>query len=407
MAALLEGIRILDWTQLHQGPLGTLMLADLGAEVIKLEQPYIGDWSRGVVRVIGVTVPIWAGRHVYYEGLNRNKKSIVINFKHEKGRELIYKLVEKSDVFVHNRRDSSVIRAGMDYNTLRKYNPKLIYASANSFGRKGPRGDEGGFDLSGQAASGMMTNIGEPGSPPVYVYGGPGDSIGGMMLAWGILAGLLGRELHGIGQEIDTSLQSSLMFQQIITLWFHMYAGGHPKYYRAEAENPLWNHYECKDGKWIILVVPLADLLWPNVCRALGIPKLEKDPKYENADIRAKNCKELIRIMDEIFRRKTRAEWMEILQKEEVWCAPVNDFNDVINDPQTVANEFLVDYDHPAWGKVKMVAIPLKFSETPPQIKTPAPEHGEHTEQVLMDVLGYNWDQIAELKEQGVFEQSP
>jgi len=403
MALPLEGIRILDWTIFQQGPVATMMLGDLGAEVIKLEERVGGDPGRGVMQIAGSQTG-GDKRNYYFEANNRHKKSLTLDLKKPAACEIVYRLVEKSDVFVQNFRKGVAAKLSLDYQTLSRYNPKLIYASATGYGPKGPDAGEPSFDYMGLARSGIMTAVGEPDMEPMNITGGIADQMGAIMLAHGIVVALLARERLGIGQEVDTSHLGSMMALQGLNVACRLTLGKEFKRFpRTTAVNPLWNHYKCQDGKWICLAMPQADRYWPDFCKALGIPELEQDPRFATMRVRGKNCEALIARLDAIFAAKSRDEWMRILKAGgDFIYTVVNSINDLPDDQQTLANDYIVDYDHPAWGAIKVCGSPLILSKTPANPKAPAPEFGEHTEQILIETLGYSWEEVARLREEEV-----
>lgn len=244
---------------------------------------------------------------------------------------------------------------------------------------------------------------GSPGIAPLMLQSAPGDQIGATMTAYGVLAALVARERLGVGQEVDSSLFGSLLHLQGQNVAFKLTFGAEiPRHDRTRAGNPLWNHYKCADDKWLVLAGLQADRMWPSVCRALGIGELEHDPRFENIKARGQNA-ELISILDNVFATKTRDEWMEIFKiDKDIVFEAVNTLSDAINDPQTVANDYISEFEHPSYGKVKMLGTPIHFSETPARITSWAPEHGQHTEEVLTEILGYSWDDIAKLKDEAV-----
>ena len=401
MTLPLEGIRVLDWTIFQQGPVAAMMLADLGADVIKIEDRVTGDPGRGMVAVLGAIGGL-KGRNAYFEFNNRGKRSITLDLRKEKGREIFYSLVEKSDVFIHNHRRELAERLELDYKNLIKYNPRLIYACASGWGPKGPEAREGSFDYTGQAKSGFMC-AGEEGFPPQQNYcGGPADQIGAIMTAYGVITALLVRERYGIGQELDASLLGGMIWLQGLGLAFELIMGKMRHTPRTEAGNPLWNHYGCQDGKWLVLGHLQPDKWWPNVCKVLGIENLEKDPRFADLKARQENTKELISIMDRIFATKPRDEWIKILRENGIICSPVNSLSDLANDEQTLANEYIIDCNHAAWGPVKVAGLPVIFSKTPGKVRVEAPEFGQHTEELLQEILDYSWDEIIKLKEEEV-----
>ena len=400
----LEGIRVLDWTIWQQGPVATALLGDLGAEVIKIEDRVGGDPGRGVRRARGISTLLPGGKNFYFEYTNHNKKSITVDLKKEKGREIIYRLVKNSDVFVQNFRKGVASRMSMDYESLSQYNPKLIYATASGYGQMGPDSSRTAMDLQGQARSGIMNTIGEPDMPPLSMVGGIADQMGAIMLAYGVLVALLARERLGIGQELDASHLGSMVTLQGLNVAASLLLGRElPRESRVKADNPLWNRYQCKDGRWICLAHMQSDRYWAGLCEALGREELKKDPRFENMDKRAENCQELISIFDKVFATKAYEEWDRILQeKGDFIYTKVQHVSDLSSDPQVLENEYIVDFNHPALGEIKMVGSPIRFSKTPGTIRYPAPEFGEHTEEVLSEIGGYTWEEIGQLREEEV-----
>ncbi len=404
MVTPLEGIRVIDWTQWQVGAVATAMLADLGATVIHVEHRIRGDSARGVMRRAGLSLDLGHGKNAYFESNNRGKKSITVDLAKEKGKEVIYRLVKNSDAFVHNFRQGVPERLGLGYDKLRQYNPKLIYAEASGYGPKGPDAKEPAYDLAGQARSGFGFVIKEPDRPRLLLGAGISDQIGAIITAYGLLAALVTRERLGIGQKVDTSILGSMIFLQGLAIGWGLYLGQdmEPET-REKSFNPIWNYYKCKDGKWLALAMTQSDRHWPLMCKLLNIEHLEKDPRFENADRREENCEELISILDEIFITRSRPDWMRILRQEgDAVYAPVNSTSDLINDPQVLANDYIVDCDHEVLGPVKVIGIPVQFSETPAVVKCEAPEFGQHTEEVLMEIGGYTWEEIASLREEEV-----
>jgi len=375
-----------------------MMLGDLGAEVIKIEERVGGDPGRGVMQIAGAKT---GARNYYFEANNRHKKSITLDLKKPEAKEIVYKLVERSDVFVQNYRKGVAAKLGLDYPTLARHNPKLIYANATGYGPEGPDASEPSFDYMGLARSGIMTAGGEPDMDPLNITGGIADQMGAIMLAHGITVALLARERLGIGQEVDTSHLGSMMALQGLNLACRLTLGKEFKrFYRNKAVNPLWNHYKCQDDKWLCLAMPQADRYWHDFCKTLEIQEIETDPRFENMKVRGRNAEEIITIIDAKFLSKPREEWMRILKAGgDFIYTLVNSVNDLPSDPQMTANDYVVDYDHPAWGETQIVGSPLILSETPADPKGPAPEFGEHTEQVIVDMLGYSWEEVSKLRE--------
>jgi len=341
----------------------------------------------------------------YFESHNRNKRGITLDFSKPEGREVLYALAEKSDVFVQNFRQGVAARLGLDYATLREKNPRLIYASATGYGPHGPESGEPSFDHLGLARSGIMLAAGEPEMPPLGISGGIADQMGGVMLAYGVMTALFARERSGRGQEVNGSHLGSMLFLQGLSVSMKLMAGvAMPRSFRARAFNPLWNHYRCEDGKWIALAMLQPDRYWADFARAIGRPELTTDEKFKDLNTRAANSAECVAIIDAAFASKPRAEWIRILNEDpgDYIFTIVNSVDDLPDDPQVQANDYIVTLDHPQCGPTKMVGIPVQLSETPGSVRSPAPELGQHTEEILMDLLGWDWDRISALREKGV-----
>ena len=397
----LQGIRVIDWTIWQQGPVATAMLGDLGADVIKIEGK-VGEPARGMSRIAGLSTKSVTG-NFYFENNNRNKRSMTVDLSKDEGRQVIYRLAEKSDVFVHNFRKGVAERIKLDYDTLCKYNSKLIYATASGYGPKGPDAALPAFDRCGLARSGMMTTLGEPDMPPLMMMGGIADQSGAIMLAYAVLAALVARERLGVGQRVDVSQLGAMIGLLGLDISAALQLGqALPRHRRTHEGNPLSNHYQCGDGKWMALAMLQADRYWPTLCRAMEMGEFENDPRFKTMEVRSKNCETIIGIMDKVFGSKPRDEWLKrFAVAGDLIYAPVNTLKDVISDPQVLANGYITEYEHPSLGKTKCVGVPLHLSKTPAGIRMPAPELGQHTEEVLLE-LGYTWDDISSLKDKDV-----
>ncbi|MDP6511908.1 MAG: DUF429 domain-containing protein [SAR202 cluster bacterium] len=405
----LQGIKVVDWTIWQFGPVAATMMGDLGADVIKVES-LDGDPGRAVFAAGGVDRSLPAGRNAYFEANHRNKRCIALDLKKPEGIEVVRKLVADADVFIQNFRQGVAERLGLGYDDLKKINPKLIYASATGYGPLGPDSAEPALDSAAQARSGLMFATGPDGAEPYPVQGVVGDQIGGITLGWGILAALVARNIHGVGQRVDVSHLSSSMWLQGLAVSMGSLTRDKPDSEinlssnppRDSAYNPLANHYKCRDGRWIMLANFQADRYWPSFAKALELQDLVDDPRFQDTPARGKNRRELIKILDGTFAGKTYDQWAEILSASgDFIFSPVQSLPELTDDPQVIANGYMANVEHPDLGLVKLADHPVRYSETPNRIATVAPELGQHTEDVLL-ALGYTWDDITGLQDVGV-----
>ena len=401
----LKGIRVLDMTVWQFGPVSTAMMGDMGADVIKIEA-LDGDAGRGLWRASTLNMDLGQGRNAYFEACNRNKRGIAVNLKTEAGRRIIYKLVENADVFVQNYRQGVAERLGVGYDTLHEINPMLVYGSANGYGPAGPDSHLPSFDGCGQARAGLMMSATEPDAEyPTRISQGVSDQMGAIMMCMGVLSALVCRNQQGIGQKVDASHLSANMWLQGLGISMSLLNNGQTfgSYERDAPTNPLSNVYKCKDGRCIQMMHLQPDPYWRPICRAMGMDDIIDDPRFTDMRARAENTAELVRIMDEKFATKTADEWDTIFREYEVdfIYAKVQSITDLEDDVQVVANDYITDFEHPVLGDVKMCNHPNIYSETPAGIWREAPELGQHTEQILIDELGYDWDDITELQEAG------
>ncbi len=398
MAGPLEGVKVVELTNFQQGPVAGMRLGDLGAEVIKVEPPG-GDAARGMMRIVGADTGL-KGRNFYFESCNRNKRSIVLDLNKEKAREIFFELIKRSDVFLTNLSISAPKRLGIDYESLSAINPRLVYAHSSGWGREGPDAESLSFDYTGIARSGTMMMSGERNGPPGTLIPGMGDELGGLICAWGVTAALYTREKTGKGQLVDTSLMGSLIAMHGTNFAAPGILGKEfPRLIRSEAGNPIYNHYKCKDDKWIVIAHLQPDRYWPKVCKAIGLEGLENDSRFNSIEARHDYGKELVAILDEKFATKTRDEWMDIFKKEGIIYTPIQSATEVFKDPQALANDYIIDVEHPVWGKIQMLGFPWSFHDTPASVQREAPELGQHTEEILLE-LGYTWEDITGFKEE-------
>lgn len=403
MNSPLAGIRVIDAAQFGAAPSGAALLADWGAEVIHVEHPIKGDGSRGVQSAGGLGIYKQAKINYIWELVNRNKKGITVDLAQEQGKGIMHKLVEKSDVFLTNLRPYEIEKFNVQYDILRRLNPRLIYANLNGYGQEGPDSNGPGYDSCAFfARSGILHQLAEPGTPPVMSRPGMGDNITGLTLFAGIVLALFIRERTGIGQEVNVSLFNTGVYMLSLDIQGALLTGGAiSQERRKEAANPMRNHYQTKDGRWLMLAMLQSDPYWSRFCQAIEREDLEHDSRFDSFQNRAGNNIEFIGILDKVFATKVLKEWKERLEKLGLPWAPIQTVNEVIVDPQARANGFFANFDHPTYGSLELVRNPIKLSKTPATIETLAPEFSQHTEEILLE-LGYTWEDIGQLKERKV-----
>jgi crotonobetainyl-CoA:carnitine CoA-transferase CaiB-like acyl-CoA transferase len=401
----LKGIRVIECGGYLSAPSAAYMLGDLGAEVIKLEDRVKGDPVRGMTSTFGRGMILDDGTNILFETANRNKKSVTLDLKKAEGKEILYRLVAKSDVFCTNYSLDAIETLKIDYETLKKHNPKIVYGLATGYGSLGPDARKRAFDAIAQARSGIMCTVGEPDGPPLQIAGAIFDQVTGTILVNGILAALLARDRLGTGQMVETSLLGSGIHMQAYNVNVTLLRGRPmPRPSRQTLKNPLANHYECADGKWLLLCEPQSDRFWHTFCNIIGAAHLEHDEKYVDASARRQHFRELTATLETVFKTKPRDEWLRILQTqgEGMAFSPVFELDEITNDPQVMLNGYIEETDHVTMGKVKMLGGPLRFSATPADNRNAAPQFGQHTEEVLMDVLGLGWSDIERLKSEEI-----
>ena len=401
----LKGVRVLDWTMWQFGPMAGAMMGDMGADVVKIEA-LDGDAGRALSRASTLAPTLPGGRNAYFEANNRNKRGIAVNLKTDEGKEIVYKLVGTADVFIENFRQGVAERLDIGYETLREINPMLIYGSATGYGPNGPDSALPSFDGCGQARGGLMISATPSGvDEPVRVSQGVSDQMGAIMLCQGVLAALVARHVQGVGQKVDASHLSANMWLQGMGLSMSLILGGSRfgAYDRKSAWNVLANLYKCKDDRWIQLMHLQPDRYWESFMTSLGLAELVDDPKYATNQTRTENREELVEIMDRQFLTRTSAEWDQHFRATgDFIYARVQSPDELEHDPQVIANEYITTFDHPVIGPIKMCNHPNIYSETPSGIFKEAPELGQHTEEILVDELGYTWNDISALQDKGV-----
>jgi crotonobetainyl-CoA:carnitine CoA-transferase CaiB-like acyl-CoA transferase len=397
VAKALDGIRVIDLTMWFQGPVAAQHLADLGAEVIHLESPKGGDLARGVRSIKALAIGDW---NQYFLVINRNKKSMAVDLNQPQGREILHRLVEKSDVVLSNLSTKALEKWEAGYERLSRINPRLVYAMGSGYG---PHGNitKPSFDMTVQALIGLMTRQGEPGQPPVYLGMGSGDAMGGMMAALGIMLALYAREQTGRGQFLDASLYGAQLFMAAPSFQAFL-ATGSQRYSRQvsrrEPDNPLTNTYPCSD-RWLFLCADEGNESWSRIKRVLGAKDLDADSRFATPEARRRERTVLVAALDRLFEQKTADHWAERLQAEGVPASPIGSFQQLAEDPQCWANDYLMKaHCSEVDREVTIRGLPVGFSKTPGEVTCLGPELGQDTEMILFETLGYDWDRIGELK---------
>ena len=391
----LKGIKVLDFTRVLAGPYCTMILADLGAEVIKIEKLETGDDSRSFI-------PFIKNQSAYFININRGKKSIAINLKHPKGRKLAIELAKRADIIVENFRPGVMDRLGLGYEQIKKVNPRIIYASISLAGQTGPYRDRPGYDLIGQAMGGLMSITGWPYSPPTRVGTAIADILAGLNCCIAILAALRAREITNEGQRIDISLIDSVVSANEAYNMMYLVEGKIPERIgnRYEFVYP-YDSFKTKDG-WIVMGVA-NDEVWRRLCEAMGKPNLVNDDRFDTNEKRVRNHEELKRIIEEWTSKMVSQKVLDILMKYRVPCGPIYTIKDVCSDPHIAnARGMVVEIDQPEVGRMKIIGSPIKIQPCSCRVRSPAPMLGEHTREILKNWLKLSDTEINELITEGV-----
>jgi len=374
----LEGLKVVELAHVMAGPVCGLMLADMGADVIKVEKPTGDDTRRAVP-------PTIAGESAAYMMMNRNKRGVMLDLKSERGRDALHRLLARADVVIENYRKGTMEKLGLGYETLRRDNPGLIYAAISGFGRTGPYADRGGFDLIAQGMSGLMSITGEGhGRPPVKVGAPVSDITAGILLAMGVLAAVQRRHVTGEGQLVDTSL-----FEAAIT---HTYWQSAIAFATGVSPGPMGSAHplnapyqalETADG--YINIGAANQSNWERLCKLIGHPELIEDARFKTNPDRMANLDALEAVLNGIFRERTTDEWLNVLANGGFPAGPVLSIREMHQDPQTLAREMVTATEHPTAGRVETLGLPVKFGASPGGVRRPAPRLGEHNREVLAE----------------------
>jgi len=392
----LAGMRVLELAQIMAGPTAGMMLADMGADVIKVEKLPGGDDARGYrePRVNGVSAPFMI--------LNRNKRGIALNLKHAQGREILLRLVRDADVLTENYRRGTLEKLGLGYDVLAAANPGLIYCAVSGYGRDGPYGDKGGFDLIAQGFAGLMSITGEPGGPPAKTGNSVADINAGILAVVGILAAYAHKQKTGQGQMVETSLMEAALQQTYWHAAIQFATGTCPgPTGSAHILTAPYQAFHAKDG-WIN-IGGANQANWERIAEVLGHPEWRDDPRFATNSDRMANLDALVEKMNAVLATRSKAEWVEAFDSAGVPVGPVHSIGEALSHPQTLARGMVVDLVHPQAGATKAVGCPVHFSATPTAITRPAPLLGEHTRELLRE-YGYDDGQIDRFVADGVVE---
>jgi crotonobetainyl-CoA:carnitine CoA-transferase CaiB-like acyl-CoA transferase len=393
MPLALDDVVVLDLSHALAGPFASTMLADYGATVIKVE-PREGEIARGW------GPPFYATEAAYFVNLNRNKKSVTIDLKHSEGKALFFRLAETADIVLENLRVGSVAKLGIDYDRVRERQPQIIYCSVSGFGQDGPYRDRAALDLIVQAESGMISITGEPGSRGVRCGVSIADITAGLYAAFGILTALHARERTGRGQYVDVSMLEGQL--GILSGMIGAYlADGIVPAPLGTAYGALLPYQTFRTRTRDIAIGIGSDKLWRTFCPLVGAPQLAGDPRYTTNAARSANRASLVAALQEALLARTYEEWEAILMPAGIPMGAINTIDKVVGHPQVAARGALVDCDHPVAGRIRMVAPPVRLSDTPGAVRAPAPLLGEHTDDVLRDRLGLSDGEIAQLRASG------
>ncbi len=394
MSGALDGVKVLDLSTLVQGPQAAALLHDLGAEVIKVELPEVGDVGRHVAPIAEV------GHAAVFVANNRGKRSITLDLRTPGGKQALERLVAQCDVLLSNFKPGTLDEWGLGYDRLSTVNPRLIWAAGSYLGPRGDDAEREGADMVGQAYGGLIATTGDDGGPMTPIGALIADHCGSQNLCNGILAALYARERTGRGQRVDVSLVGGQIWAQASEYTHYLLSGeetgrsngGHP------LVNALYGIFPTADG--YVAIAGCPEHLWPGMLRAVERPDLADHPRFGSYFTTPEIRAELREVFSEIFATRTTAEWEQRLAAEHQRFAPVRSHAEVAADPQVAANDYIVTVDHPDWGEVRMVGCPITMSDTPTRWGTEVAELGQHTEEVLVE-FGFSWDEIGELRDTG------
>src|SRR2546427_1552411 len=391
MPGPLEGIRVLDFTIAQQGAYATMLLADMGAEVIKVEEPGRGEVGRllGIHRATGFSA--------YFLAINRGKKGLTLQLKSEKGREVALRLARDCDIVAHNFRPGVMEKLGLGYEAFRAVNPHVVYAGASAFGTKGPLGRKPGNDILAQAMSGLMSVTGE-GNAPLPAGCAIADHTAALTFALAIVSALVHRERTGVGQEIECSLLGSMLAAQSWEMTYFSMIGENPPPAGRGHTSLAWQWWTYRTADGWLAIGGVDPARWHGFCRAIGREDLATDERFDNPGKRIREHEALNAAVEEHLLTRKTAEWLPSLEGEDLFCAPVLEYQQVLSHEQVRANGYTAEIDHPRAGRTTVVPMPIAFSQSPVDSTRPEPQHGEHTEDVLQE-FGFRDEEVEELRQ--------
>lgn len=394
MKGPLEGFKVLSFSRVLAGPYAAMLLADLGADVIKIEDHLKGDMARN-------NGPFIQDVSSYFLSINRGKRSFTLNLRHEKGKEIIHRLIQKVDILVENFRPGVMKKMGFDYEAASRINPRLVYVSVSGFGQNGPYANKPAFDMVAQGMGGTVSITGEPGRMPVRVGYSIGDLGASLFAAVAALAAIVERERSGLGQHVDVSMLDSQVALCENACARYFATGVIPR--PIGTRHPLITPFQIFPTKTDeMVVIAFRDDEWRTLCRLIGQEPLVQDERFRTVADRNANHGALEGILSEVFRTRPRQEWLSLLEQNGLVCGPVNNIEQVINDPHVKTREMVLEVEHSRLGPLKVVGTPMKFSRTPLKIEHASPDLGEHTREIMLEELDFSPDEFTRLKDEGV-----
>jgi crotonobetainyl-CoA:carnitine CoA-transferase CaiB-like acyl-CoA transferase len=403
MGKLLEGVKVIAFEQVVGVPASTAVLADWGADVIKIE-PTWGDWQRSLVSFNRGPLLLHLEKgdiELHFEFLNRSKRSVALNLRTEKGREVLYKLLEDADIFASNYSMDVLQKFGLDYASLKDKYPALIHFVLTGYGSKGPKANDRGYDyVAAWSYGGLMDLVSSgPENPPPISRPGMMDIAASAHITSGLLAALYYKQKTGKGQGLELSLYHTAAWTLGLDVQTALYGHPQPKWDRKRAPNPMYTSYQCKD-RWCMMCHPTQEY-WAPFCKAIGKEEWINDPSYATMESREQHAEQLVALLDKIMAAKTWTEWEKEFRANDLIVSGNQTIAEILKDEQAIVNNFYTDIEHPVVGKARLLNSPVQFSETPARITNVAPQLGAHTEEVLLEA-GYTWEDLEELKQQKV-----